>query len=68
MWGPEGAEAECARAEKWKFAGGPGSGVYLVGRVCVCVCVCVEGGVLEGGGEAERRKPSMIPITQEESI
>jgi len=32
------------------------------------VCVCVEGGMLKRGGEAERRKPSMIPITQEESI
>lgn len=65
MRGPKGTGAECARAEKWKFAGGPGSGVYLEGGY---VCVCVEGGVLKGGGEAERRKPSMIPITQEESI
>lgn len=32
------------------------------------MCVCVEGGMLKRGGEAERRKPSMIPITQEESI
>ena len=29
------------------------------------MCVYVEGGVVEGGGEAERRKPSMIPTTQE---
>lgn len=30
--------AECVRAEKWKFAEGPGSGVYLVGGVCVRGC------------------------------